>query len=93
MYINGSKTDLISTKMKLFTHYRCVSYFLMSFAENQPVMFTKNVMNWKVNFIIDMHSCEKLKELEKINCFNELDSNIMENLQNFKCIFSHNDPE
>ena len=43
----GSKTDLISTKMKLFTHYRCVSYFLMSFAENQPIMFTKNVMNWK----------------------------------------------
>jgi hypothetical protein len=25
-----------------------------------------------------MHSCEQLKELEKINCFNELDSNIME---------------
>ena len=43
----GSKTDLISTQMKLFTHYRCVSYFLMSFAENQPIMFTKNVMNWK----------------------------------------------
>jgi hypothetical protein len=31
-----------------------------------------------VNFIIDMHSCEKLKELEKINCFNELDSIIVE---------------
>jgi hypothetical protein len=25
-----------------------------------------------------MHSCEKLKELEKINCFNELDSIIVE---------------
>ena len=25
-----------------------------------------------------MHSCEQLKELEKINCFNELDSIIME---------------
>jgi len=33
--------------MNLFTHYRCVSYFHMSVAENQPIMFTKNVMNWK----------------------------------------------